>query len=514
MFVVMALVTTFATTPLVVTLYPDWYQKKLELWKKGKIDWNGNPLLPEDTSSDRDQDDAAHRDAVRRLLVYLRLDGLPGLFTFINLLGDRGPSSGPPTTHHTREKAGSETTDDYPAELMRRRNALEVHGLRLVELTERGSSVMQVSEIQEYANRDPVVKTFRTFGQFNDVAVAGSLAVVPERSYADTLLNRASEISSDLVLIPWSETGSMSEAATPMLFNEDFRGQKSLTGPYTSFVSSILTSPVPIKSNVAIFVDRGFGGSIETQSQDHHHKDAAARRTLQRTDTGVSIHNDREKATLPNLDHTHHIFVPFLGGADDYFALRFALQLAQNENVTLTVIYFDITSETSPQAAASASQLNISTASRGPRSATEKSNDDFFFTSARDTLPAELHSRVVFKTHALSSSSTSPSTSTETSDAVLAIIKEDIGLNPKNSGDLIIVGRGKEVAGTMTPGGGSGLELLRSLGVLGSRILSSVGTKASLVVVKAGYKDDGGHGAAGHEKIGGASVEVSEDKGL
>jgi hypothetical protein len=50
MFVVMALVTTFATTPIVSFLYPPSYQRKLELWKQGKIDWNGNQLHADDDS--------------------------------------------------------------------------------------------------------------------------------------------------------------------------------------------------------------------------------------------------------------------------------------------------------------------------------------------------------------------------------------------------------------------------------------------------------------------------------
>src|SRR5271156_1939313 len=48
-FVVMALITTFATTPLTTLLYPKWYQDKLKLWKKGKIDCIGFPsqsILP------------------------------------------------------------------------------------------------------------------------------------------------------------------------------------------------------------------------------------------------------------------------------------------------------------------------------------------------------------------------------------------------------------------------------------------------------------------------------------
>ena len=46
MFVVMALVTTVTTTPLTKLFYPTWYQKKVEKWRKGEIDWDGNPIRP------------------------------------------------------------------------------------------------------------------------------------------------------------------------------------------------------------------------------------------------------------------------------------------------------------------------------------------------------------------------------------------------------------------------------------------------------------------------------------
>ncbi|KAL2172147.1 hypothetical protein VTG60DRAFT_148 [Thermothelomyces hinnuleus] len=51
MFVVMALVTTVATTPLTKALYPPWYQKKVDKWRRGEIDWDGNPI----SSSESDQ---------------------------------------------------------------------------------------------------------------------------------------------------------------------------------------------------------------------------------------------------------------------------------------------------------------------------------------------------------------------------------------------------------------------------------------------------------------------------
>lgn len=46
----MALVTTFATTPLTSVLYPLHYQRKLESWKRGEIDWDSGAPLSGGTS--------------------------------------------------------------------------------------------------------------------------------------------------------------------------------------------------------------------------------------------------------------------------------------------------------------------------------------------------------------------------------------------------------------------------------------------------------------------------------
>lgn len=199
----MALVTTFLTTPLTVWLYPDWYQQKLIKWRRGETDWDGNPLGradPDNYSSDlREKEQAL---PVKRLLVYLRFDTLPSLFTFISLIGASDPADPPQKkVHHLRQGSTGSTasatavdTDDCAGksaqatvEVQPRRRPLQVHGVRLVELTDRGSSVMKVSAADEYTTRDPLVNTFRTFGQLNNIAVSASLAVVPERSYAETI---------------------------------------------------------------------------------------------------------------------------------------------------------------------------------------------------------------------------------------------------------------------------------------------------------------------------------------
>ena len=60
---------------------------------------------------------------------------------------------------------------------------VRIHNLRLMELTERESSAMKVSEIEDYANRDPIIRAFGTFGQSKDIPIGGQIAVVPERSF-------------------------------------------------------------------------------------------------------------------------------------------------------------------------------------------------------------------------------------------------------------------------------------------------------------------------------------------
>jgi hypothetical protein len=75
----MALITTFATTPLTSVLYPPWYQKKLQAWKDGKIDWDTGALIRNEDRSFDDDDMHLQKlgsSEIRSLLIYLRLDNM------------------------------------------------------------------------------------------------------------------------------------------------------------------------------------------------------------------------------------------------------------------------------------------------------------------------------------------------------------------------------------------------------------------------------------------------------
>ena len=377
-FVVMALITTFATTPLTTFLYPKWYQDKLDMWKKGKIDWDGNAILPDDTSSDRARDSSEEKrpTVARSLLVYLRLDGLPSLFTLVSLMGNpTARSSRKVQQHHKLEdkEASGHTTgsDTAPGKL---RRPLQMHGLRLFELTDRGSSVMKVSEIESYASDDPIIKAFHAFATLNNLTTTGGIAVIPENSYANTLLSQARDSASDFVIIPWSETGSMSEQ--PSFLAGSQWSDPLANKAFASFVDE--TFEKAGSTHIGVFVDRSMlpaSRAVRNRGQDRSSP------MLTRSNTGISLHSHhgRQLPILAPSSSGYHLLVPFFGGEDDCFALRLALQIAYNEDVTATML------------------LMTERLSSTTESGNTTDDATFFFRAMKTNLPEALQSRVVFE---------------------------------------------------------------------------------------------------------------------
>ncbi|KAM0319986.1 hypothetical protein ACHAO8_000579 [Botrytis cinerea] len=473
-FVVMALVTTVATTPLTTALYPPWYQKKLEAWKKGEIDWEGNRLHPEgdDYTPDRSLE-KLESTQVRRLLVYLRLDSLPSLFTFIALLGGDNTST---VTKVHRTKAELETVDEdgTPSSLTPKKLPLEVHGVRLLELTDRTSSVM--AEVDEYTHRDPVVNAFRTFAQLNNVAVSGGVSVVPESDYAEALATQAADNFSDLVLIPWTEPS--------ILPVNEIHHDSFSSGLQDVFIQKTLDIA---NRNIAIFINRGFGGP--TLREPRNLSSSASRLSLRSS--------QRADIVAPIADRSHHVYFPFFGGADDRVALRFVLQLAQNSNITATIIHFitpihnpkthevkhssrPATATGSQHGGSSGSALRITERVDTEDLYNAAASDTALLHTLRDSLPQALMNRVVF---------VDVKTTTPLTDC-LHHAKVELGQSPRNAGDLIVAGRGKSslsmaLINEESASGESGKEMRKTVGVTAETLISS-GVRGSVLVIQAG----------------------------
>ena len=262
-FVVMALVTTFLTTPLTTWLYPNWYQVKVERWRRGEIDWEGNPVQQDN----RNDSVALAKDhlkttPVRKLLVYLRLDGLSGICTLAALLSTN--RSQPTRLHPTKTPRQTDQTveDSIPNETETDESSLRVHGVRLIELTDRHSSVMKVAA-GEQALWDPVVNTFRAFGDWHDLCLMAGVSVVPEHSYADTVVDMTQQDTADLLLLPWSETGTLADRQNGLEVDATSR---FANGVYTNFVADILNR---VPGHVGIFLERGLSSSFKRPTLDH-----------------------------------------------------------------------------------------------------------------------------------------------------------------------------------------------------------------------------------------------------
>jgi len=318
----MALITTFATTPLATLLYPPWYQEKLKAWRRGEIDWDTGEALP--TSSNPDDEPKPSRpattDRVRRLLVYLTLDNMPSILDVVSLFGI--PSAANSQSHPADRTDGSKQATATQT-LRDSGKAVRAHGLRLLQLTDRDSSVMTVSQIDEYNQLDPVVNIFRTLGQLHKIAVSGEVAVMPEPRFAEALVSKSTAISSDLILVPWDKTGVPGGAQT---IAEAVNSK--LVSSFTTIVKPLLQIP---DHNLAIF----FSKPITTQPGTHTPRSVRLTRKYSFSDVKNDI-----PMTMPVTNLSHHIFLPYFGGADDQLALIVVLQLCERLDVTATVVYF------------------------------------------------------------------------------------------------------------------------------------------------------------------------------
>ncbi|KAM0716659.1 hypothetical protein Q7P37_008104 [Cladosporium fusiforme] len=439
MFVVMALITTFATTPLTSLLYPPWYQKKIEAWKRGEIDWDtGLPIEGSRGSSEDEIEGLKPKptEDIRSLLVYLRLDNMPNTLAFVSLFGGSPEESTHP--HHDPKAAAQGAVEN------KNKSIVSIHGMRIVQLTARLGSVMTVSEADSLSTFDPVLNAFRVLGQLYNLAVSGEVAVVPEDSYADSLVTRATEEGSDLLLLPWTETGSLSEA--PMVSKNTIE-RKLRSDAYSSFVSETING---YRGASAVFVNRDFSGRLEQSPS------ALTQRLYAKSGRRGNI------TELPAVDRTHHIFVPFFGGSDGQTAVQLALQLAANPQITVTMVHYQLREEDAvsdePPSASNLPEGKI-------RVSSSDQDGDTFFVTVQQSLQDALRARITFRT----SISYDP-----VSDAVTDAGNE-VGRNSFNGGDLVILGRNIPLAD---------LHASRCLGLVADLLLEQ-DVNASVVVVQA-----------------------------
>lgn len=447
----MALVTTVSTTPLTRWLYPSWYREKVAKWRRGEIDWDGNPLITEAQASETRMEEALDKAQTRRLVLHLRLDALAGLFNLVALLGGAKKA--------VEEVSKEESTSSAPAstappsvvsELSTASRPLEVRGVRLVELTDRTSSVMQSAEVDEFANRDAVFSAFQTFSRLNGVAVAGHVSIIPTSAYAETMAKKADESKSDLMLIPWSTHGGLAEDAVA-LAEVSSPNDRFFSRPYIEYVQAAVAQ-APCTAGVYI----GFS---------HEEASLSKRPTLTRSAfTGLSVHSNNDGSVLSPASRAQHIFVPFVGGRDDRAALLFVLQLAQNPNVSITVVHLIVED---------GAVDNETTKDLGEPSAVDLE----LLSTAKLKASKTLGERVTFSEVVVGSAGEIP-------ERAVAEAQLVVGRSRASAGDLVVVGRRHACFERTVMQAEIGLEreFQKTVGVLGERVARG-GVRAGLLVI-------------------------------
>jgi hypothetical protein len=370
MFVVMAVVLTFITTPLTLWVYPPKYHVKANEVKGA--DGLGirpisafKPAVPELGGA------GTRQITTRFMLVLQKIEHLSAVMLLSQLLEPAPATRSVPdltapltmvsslASTSENEKAGggggggggdkpsrgSSAAHQFPTSLplgAPKTNTLTFDALRLVELTGRTHSVMQSIETEMMARKDDMLQLFKQFGRLRGFNVNAHVAVVEQDQYPSTVSSFVRDSSTEMVVIPWTTSGSVASDAmledaravtrpgtTPTPFDSIFAGDTHGSPVYSQFIRQVFAE---CPADVALFIDRGFG------------------------------------ATDMNTGGGQHLFLPFFGGADDRLALSMVYQLCAHPNITATVMRMEVSDA---EAAAGGSKEHLRTSSNASQDADE-----------------------------------------------------------------------------------------------------------------------------------------------
>lgn len=309
MFVLEALVLTFATTPTVSYLYPPHLHSRATATGTSFVDVRGQKD-DEGGIDDRTMTTKHNEEGVfkRRFTVVLdKLEHLPSLMAITQLLQ---PSSPYPQTESTpRQSPGKE------AEL-----STHFCALRLIELSDRPSDLLKTSATDALLHSDPLIAIFRTFAELNGFPVSASLSIEPFESLATGVAEHVRVVGTQLVLVPW-----LPSALTPDNNNNNLNPSE----PGQTHNANVATQDRSGTPFDALFrMDRSSSASLP-----HSH---FVRSVFAQAGTNVALLVGR--APFAAVRGKTHVFLPFFGGPDDRLALDFVVQLCADPRVHATVV--------------------------------------------------------------------------------------------------------------------------------------------------------------------------------
>ncbi|KAI7901629.1 Sodium/hydrogen exchanger family-domain-containing protein [Cokeromyces recurvatus] len=438
--VVMALITTFMTTPIVMWLYPEWYQKQTAEGFNEDQDSIYFNTHKAGSSMKTNCSEFEPEDYYSLVTMMNRIDTVPSMMALIRLLKQ---DSSPRTKKFSKSR-------------------LDIHVLRLLELTQRASDVMKIQDMRETQRQDPVLNVLRTFTSLIGIeSLHTRLDFRSSTEFINAVSRYSESVSADLILLPWIGATTTTTTTTTMTDTINPFEQSASSSHHPLLLSDVdfASSAYSIKHcTVGLFIDRGFG-----HIQDGNPKDQT----------------------------NFQIIVPFSqGGPDDRAALLFALRLQLYRQAEVLVLK-PIKSDSSVSTLYATPDSIHMTLDSNSHYMTDQDLIETLFVSTSTVSNVVLKSVVVLENEL--------SMMTMTTTTLLDHLERSLGRH-----DLIVLGRSITVgeiplmtpATTMTTATARGSGEIphysrgfkAALGNMAYQLLS-VGTLASLVVIQAPIDD-------------------------
>ncbi|KAK4056201.1 K(+)/H(+) antiporter [Microbotryomycetes sp. JL221] len=315
MYVLEALVLTFAATPLTLAFYP----KRL---RRGN---NDITMGRERSKEDYGADHSSNSDHKTNFTVVLhRADNLAPLLVFSRLVSAPPHFDGPApeAQEETLTSETSLTTKEHPPSIG---ESIAFNTLRLEQLDDRTSKIMQGSaDLDHVLARDALQSLFSTFLSLNGISVARqTLKIVAPSLFAEAIAESARRTNADMVVVPWA-------LSVP---SED------------SLVASYVPNPLESLFGTATSLDNS------STSSTAYIRDLFA---FAHCDVGIMLSRGGTLVPTNTRPGWHLILLPFHGGSDDRACLNFALQLATtNRGISVHVFVIEKTAAEEDSAASS-----------------------------------------------------------------------------------------------------------------------------------------------------------------
>ncbi|KAE9407257.1 cation/H+ exchanger [Gymnopus androsaceus JB14] len=258
MFVIDAIILTFVTTPLVLLFYPAKYRRPAV---------TADDLSSKTIASSDESEELTNKFA----LVLDTIEQLPAAMTATQLLcpsvdsdsiekdsaASLDEKSGLPAVPYGASAASDPFTSSVSLTL-----------LRLINLSNRTSSVLKGQEAAALVHSDPVVSVFKTFawllgGGLKRLKLKVEVDVIPRDEFTDIVGQRVREDGAGMLVVPWASNMHAEESETHSVKNPfdgvfsssvSTQDQMMTSVMYSEFIRKIfLTAPC----DVSLFVDRG-----------------------------------------------------------------------------------------------------------------------------------------------------------------------------------------------------------------------------------------------------------------